>query len=119
MYFPHLRVWYINILLSLPLTVAVAAMSWHFVEAPTLALKSRVKGFAAKENAFLSPYVVRFGLAMGLICYGIVMLHWSGLEAALQFSPRKHWISMIVGALALAVLVTNGRKLLKAEPAAA
>jgi peptidoglycan/LPS O-acetylase OafA/YrhL len=38
---PGDRVWWVNILLSLPPTLLLAALSWHLVEKPALALKRR------------------------------------------------------------------------------
>jgi peptidoglycan/LPS O-acetylase OafA/YrhL len=43
------RHWYINIMLCLPLSFGVAAMSWHFVEKPALGLRKHVGGV---EHAF-------------------------------------------------------------------
>jgi peptidoglycan/LPS O-acetylase OafA/YrhL len=48
---PAAREWYWNFLICLPLSVAVAAFSWHFVEKPALRLKPWTE---RAENAFLS-----------------------------------------------------------------
>ncbi len=37
--FPAARVWWLNVLLSVPCATAVAALSWHYVEKPALRLK--------------------------------------------------------------------------------
>lgn len=37
--FPDIRHWWLMFLVALPLSVAFAACSWHFIEQPTLALK--------------------------------------------------------------------------------
>jgi peptidoglycan/LPS O-acetylase OafA/YrhL len=37
---PGMREWYWNLLISLPIAAAVAALSWHFVEKPVLSRKS-------------------------------------------------------------------------------
>ena len=43
---PGEKLWWVNILLSLPPTVLLAALSWHFVEKPVLALKRRARSLA-------------------------------------------------------------------------
>ena len=40
---PGARLWWANILLSLPPTILFAILSWHLVEKPALALKRRAK----------------------------------------------------------------------------
>jgi peptidoglycan/LPS O-acetylase OafA/YrhL len=39
---PWSRHWYLNFAIALPLTVLVAAVSWHFVERPALGLRSHL-----------------------------------------------------------------------------
>jgi peptidoglycan/LPS O-acetylase OafA/YrhL len=50
-FFPVARVWYLNILISLPIAVLVAAASWHFVERPANGLRSVLKRL---EDQFLA-----------------------------------------------------------------
>jgi peptidoglycan/LPS O-acetylase OafA/YrhL len=50
-FFPMARVWYFNILISLPIAVLVAAVSWHFVERPANGLRSVLKRL---EDQFLA-----------------------------------------------------------------
>jgi peptidoglycan/LPS O-acetylase OafA/YrhL len=49
--FPMARVWYLNVLISIPITVLVAAASWHFVEHPASRLRSVLKRL---EDQFLA-----------------------------------------------------------------
>jgi len=37
---PGMREWYWNLLISLPIAAAIAALSWHFIEKPVLSRKS-------------------------------------------------------------------------------
>ena len=38
--FPALRLWWLNLLISVPLAIAFAALSWHLVEKPALKLRA-------------------------------------------------------------------------------
>jgi len=40
--FPGLRVWYLLFLVSFPITILVAMLSWHCIEKPALKLRSRI-----------------------------------------------------------------------------
>ncbi|UYO56346.1 acyltransferase [Rhodopseudomonas palustris] len=42
---PSCRIWWVNILVCVPLAAILAAMSWHFVERPAKQLKSLVESF--------------------------------------------------------------------------
>jgi peptidoglycan/LPS O-acetylase OafA/YrhL len=48
--------WYTNILVCVPLSALVAALSWHYVEKPALGLK---KGVFGLERMFLTQYMKR------------------------------------------------------------
>jgi peptidoglycan/LPS O-acetylase OafA/YrhL len=50
-FLPMARVWYLNILISIPVVVLVAAASWHFVERPANGLRSALKRL---EDQFLA-----------------------------------------------------------------
>jgi peptidoglycan/LPS O-acetylase OafA/YrhL len=50
-FFPMARVWYLNVLISLPIAVLVAAISWHFVERPANGLRWGLKRL---EDQFLA-----------------------------------------------------------------
>lgn len=51
---PGARVWWLNILLSVPAAAAVAALSWHFIEKPALKLKRFIpERLAWRRNAAL------------------------------------------------------------------
>jgi peptidoglycan/LPS O-acetylase OafA/YrhL len=51
-FFPIMQVWYLNILVSLPIVILVAAASWHFVERPANGLRSMLKRFEDRFLAF-------------------------------------------------------------------
>jgi peptidoglycan/LPS O-acetylase OafA/YrhL len=51
-FFPVARVWYLNILVTLPIVVLVAAASWHFVERPANGLRSVLKHLETQFLAF-------------------------------------------------------------------
>jgi peptidoglycan/LPS O-acetylase OafA/YrhL len=51
-FLPMARVWYLNILISVPIAVLVAAASWHFVERPANGLRSVLKRFEDRFLAF-------------------------------------------------------------------
>lgn len=46
--FPASREWYLNALFSLPVIIALAALSWHIIERPSLSLKKVLQGRRAK-----------------------------------------------------------------------
>ena len=50
-FLPMARVWYLNVLISLPIVLLVAAASWHFVERPAGGLRSVLKRW---EERFLA-----------------------------------------------------------------
>jgi peptidoglycan/LPS O-acetylase OafA/YrhL len=51
-FFPVARLWYLNILVTLPIVVLVAAASWHFVERPANGLRSVLKHLETQFLAF-------------------------------------------------------------------
>jgi peptidoglycan/LPS O-acetylase OafA/YrhL len=58
-FLPMAHVWYLNVLISLPIAVLVAAASWHFVEHPASRLRSVLKRLEDQFLAFrLSPQFV-------------------------------------------------------------
>lgn len=54
--FPHLRVWWLNIMVSLPITIMLAAISWHFVEAPVLRQRIRAVMAVNYVVGLVSPF---------------------------------------------------------------
>lgn len=51
-FFPLARHWYLNVLISVPIAVLVAAASWHFVERPASRLRSALKRIEGRFLAF-------------------------------------------------------------------
>jgi peptidoglycan/LPS O-acetylase OafA/YrhL len=51
-FFPLARHWYLNVLVSVPIAVLVAAASWHFVERPASGLRSALKRMEERFLAF-------------------------------------------------------------------
>jgi len=50
--FPWSREWYLNFLIAFPVILIVAGLSWHFVEKPTLELKSQISKIEGKYLAW-------------------------------------------------------------------
>lgn len=107
MLLPGLRVWWVNILFSIPFSIIFAALSWHFIELPALALKDRLKFLRTREVSWLQSYGFRFSLASTLAMFGLVLLHWSNLDAATGYSFRTHWFSVAV-VLPVIILLVAG-----------
>ncbi len=124
MFFPNWHVWWFNILLSLPISLLLAAFSWHVVEKPALRLKDRLKPLRAAEAAWLGIYPARLALAVLLSGYGVVLLHWSNLDASTGFSFRTHWYLVAPVTLGIALLAAGlprglTGKLVPADPRSA
>lgn len=50
-FLPWSRDWYLNFAISLPLAVAIAAFSWHFIERPALGLRSQLSRLESRYLA--------------------------------------------------------------------
>ena len=50
---PAYRVWWINLAIGWPLSVGIAALSWHFVEKPSLRLRKWLAPKAALSRPVL------------------------------------------------------------------
>jgi peptidoglycan/LPS O-acetylase OafA/YrhL len=107
MLFPGWRVWWFNVLLALPLSLLLAMFSWHVIEKPALRLKDRLKPLRAVEAAWLGAYPVRLVLSLLFSAYGVVLLHWSNLDASTGFSFRAHWPVVAAASLAVGVLAAG------------
>lgn len=109
LFLPGLRTWYFNLAIALPIIVAFAMLSWHCVEAPALAQKYRFGRLRNRETALLSRLSARVVVSFMLVCYGAILLHWSGLDASTGFSPRAHWqaIAALLPVIALAIAIPN------------
>ncbi|WP_420870340.1 acyltransferase family protein [Methylobacterium crusticola] len=58
-WFPGLRIWWLNIIVCLPLAAVFAALSWHFVEKPALRAKPLLVAFDAARTRWLSAVLAR------------------------------------------------------------
>ena len=116
---PHLRLWWLNVIVALPFIIGFAMFSWHVIEAPTLSLKDRLKFLKLAERRWLGIYALRLTLATGLLCYGLILLHWSHVDASTRFSFKAHWRYVAVGIPLLALLVAGPRRAPASEPAQA
>lgn len=54
--FPQLRHWYWNILTALPITVALAMVSWTWIEKPALQLRRRISAFLSVEPSHAGQF---------------------------------------------------------------
>ena len=104
---PGLRIWWVNILISVPLVVLFAVFSWHVVEKPALSLKNRVRFLRRNEEAWLGRYKVRFGLALLLGAYAVTLMRWSGLDYSIGVSFRDVWPYVLALLAALSLLVAG------------
>ncbi len=106
-FLPQLREWYWSILLALPITVALAMLSWRFVEQPALRLRKRLTGPARrrpdKRAMPASPAVlgviVAYSLWLCSIQYGIPVL-----------SAHRHWLLAALAACGMAALVSAAHR---------
>ena len=113
-FFPQLRDWYWNILLALPITVALAMLSWTFIEKPALRLRKRLTGSAErrpnKHVTLASPNVlaviVAYSLWLSSIQYNIPLL-----------SAHRHWLFAALAVSVIAAVSSNiGRRVRAAAP---
>jgi peptidoglycan/LPS O-acetylase OafA/YrhL len=107
MAFPSWRFWWFNIAVSMPFILAFAMFSWHFIEKPTLRLKERVKFLRESEAKWLARYPIRLAATSILLCYGLILLHWSHFDAATHFSLKTHWRYFAIGTPLLALLIAG------------
>jgi peptidoglycan/LPS O-acetylase OafA/YrhL len=105
--FPGLRVWWFNILIALPVSLLFAVFSWHVIEKPALRLKAALKPLRAVEAGWLDRYPVRLLLCVLLSGYGVILLHWSNLDASTGFSFRTHWMIVAPACLCVAFLAAG------------
>jgi peptidoglycan/LPS O-acetylase OafA/YrhL len=79
--FPAWRVWWFNLVVSLPVAMFIATLSWHLIEKPMLSFKDRLKPLRRLEGGWFESYPLRLLLAVCLSGYGVILLHWSNLDA--------------------------------------
>ena len=107
---PWTRVWYLNILIALPITVLVAALSWHWIEKPFLSLKRSIRLPANLEQRYMHYASVRFGISFGLIIYAVVISSWAGLFRAFGTHLIDHVFATLIFAFCVASIVSwSGR----------
>lgn len=102
--FPQLREWYWGILSALPITIALAMVSWTFIEKPALRLRKRLTGSAERrpnKHVSLAPpavlaVIVTYSLWLSSIQYKIPLL-----------SANRQWLFAALVASVLAALVSN------------
>jgi peptidoglycan/LPS O-acetylase OafA/YrhL len=99
------RVWYVNILLALPITISIAALSWHFIERPCLSLRRIV---IIDEKKYLGGYLSRCCLAGILYAYALFLWNWSGVLYLVGISLKSNIIPIALMGLATSLLVAVG-----------
>ncbi len=104
-FLPQLREWYWNILLALPITIALAMFSWTFIEKPALRLRKRLTGSAErrpdKHVALASPAVLAIFVTYSL------WLSSTQFEIPL-LSANRRWLLAALAASVVAALASNG-----------
>lgn len=70
---PTYREWYWNIALALPVTIALAAFSWTFIEKPALEYRKRL-AFGNYSKSDLWPYAWKVALLSALLCYAAFLM---------------------------------------------
>ena len=92
-FLPHAyRIWYINLMLALPLTLIFAVSSWHLIEKPVLGLRKRILA-ASRQHPVLPQ--TRFTLrktilAVGLSAYGLFVID------AAHVLPMRPGVKMVL-----------------------
>jgi peptidoglycan/LPS O-acetylase OafA/YrhL len=99
------RTWYINMAAALPVTIALAMLSWHFVERPFLRLKEKIK-FNSDTVMRLAQF--RFLLAVLLIGYAQLLAFWSGAFGMAAIGLRRDFIPLATVTLTIALIVALG-----------
>jgi peptidoglycan/LPS O-acetylase OafA/YrhL len=115
--FPETRLWYVNILIALPITLAVAAVSWHLIEKPFLSLKKTLRVPAEVERTVLTYPFARAFIAFCLVAYGVVVSTWAGLYGAFGTSLRSHLVATFFAVGACAILIAWWPRFTTARPA--
>ena len=111
--FPSTRVWYINILIALPITILLAAASWHFIERPFLSIKRRVQISSDVENRILNSAGMRLAFSLGIFfCYGALLCKWSGLFSwgATMKQDRLQVVFIVLAGTLLATILGRRRR---------
>jgi peptidoglycan/LPS O-acetylase OafA/YrhL len=85
--FPALREWYWDIVFGLPIVIALAMLSWHWVEKPTLQLRKRIPK-APAQAAGLAPSPLLF---CTLALYGLWLA--STQYSIPGISDHRRWLA--------------------------
>ena len=118
---PGLREFYWNILISLPIVIALAMCSWRFVEEPTLSLRKRLTSQPGAVPTRLSGrnLALIFVFATALLTYGAYLASLSSVIPPAYGLGSSHAPLLLCAIVAASLLLTGMRAVLsKAEPAA-
>ena len=117
--FPSTREWYWNILIALPVTIAVAMLSWRFVEAPTLALRKRLTSRPARVRTQLSwrDLATTFGCTTLMLAYAAYLAATNKIIPPVESLTRESAPLAVLAIIGGAALLTLTRSVLsKSEP---
>lgn len=101
--FPQLREWYWNILIALPVTVALAMFSWSRIEKPALRLRKRLTALSARTPH--SATVASPAVLAAILTYGLWL---SSTQYAIPLaSSHRKWVFAAMLLFAAAALVSS------------
>lgn len=98
---PGTREFYWNILISLPITVALAMLSWHIVEKPALSLRTRLAGQKSTSPVLPPRLAAAFATLAMLVAFGAFLSQQAGL-APEGLSLARHAWQVVTGIVVVA-----------------